>query len=110
MSFLHGPLDDTVQLDVIATEVDTENMTNFPPSYDTVRIVPGQEDSDEEILEDVGETRESGEGEESIVEPSNRRVSKKAIFSILVMTFINLLNYMDRFTIAGESKYRYCLD
>ena len=30
------------------------------------------------------------------------RIAKKAILTIVVLTCINLLNYMDRFTVAGK--------
>ena len=104
MSLLKGPIDDTLQLDEMAANMDEDNLNNFPPSNDKVRIVPGQEDSDEEIL-DAGlspSDREIGEGEESLPQEPVRRVPLRTILTILSLTFINLLNYMDRFTVAGR--------
>ena len=34
--------------------------------------------------------------------PANQRVSKQAIITLLVLVYINLLNYMDRFTVSGK--------
>lgn len=33
--------------------------------------------------------------------PPSKKVSKSAIITLLVLVYINLLNYMDRFTVSG---------
>ena len=85
MSFIDAPIDDTVQLDEMAAEADDDNFHNFPPGEDDVRI--------------VGNERCPSEEERNLERP---RIAKKAILTIVVLTCINLLNYMDRFTVAGK--------
>ena len=85
-------IDDTVQLENIAAEMDDDNFDNFGPSHDRVMIIPGQgprdiTDSTVEISQRAGQ-------------PGPGRCLK--IATVVVLTFINLLNYMDRFTIAGR--------
>lgn len=33
--------------------------------------------------------------------PSNKKVTKSAIITLLILVYINLLNYMDRVTVSG---------
>ena len=97
MSFIDAPIDDTVQLDEMATEADDDNYHNFPPAEDDVRIVGGNErcPSEEEHAEI--------ERKKNVRNLERPRITKKAILTIIVLTCINLLNYMDRFTVAGKA-------
>lgn len=96
MSFIDAPIDDTVQLDEMAAEADDDNFHNFPPAEDDVRIVGGNErcPSEEEHAEI--------ERKKNVRNLERPRIAKKAILTIIVLTCINLLNYMDRFTVAGK--------
>ena len=86
--------------------VDEDNMNNYGPSDDRARIVPGQEDSDEEILDaELAPTpidRGNAEGEESVPTQPARKIPTRVIFTVLSLSLVNLLNYMDRFTVAGK--------
>ena len=88
MSVIDSPIDDTVQLDEMAVESDDSNFLNFPPASDDVRIIPGNENEEEIVREKTGVRA--------------KRVPKRSVLTIAVLTGINLMNYMDRFTIAGK--------
>ena len=95
MSFIDAPIDDTVHLDEMAAEADDDNFGNFPTLDDDVRILQGNAhgSSEEEYAE-----KEIQKNARNLERP---RFTKKAILTIAVLTSINLLNYMDRFTIGG---------
>ena len=95
MIFIDAPIDDTVQLDEMAAEADDDNYHNFPSGGDDVRIVGNDRCSSEEEMAEV----ERKKNAKNLERP---RVPKKAILTIIVLTCINLLNYMDRFTVAGK--------
>ena len=40
--------------------------------------------------------------EKEVYKPAMNKVSLRAIVTLIVLVFINLLNYMDRYTIAGK--------
>ena len=40
--------------------------------------------------------------EKQVYKPAINKVSLRAIITLMVLVFINLLNYMDRYTIAGN--------
>ena len=90
MNVFESPIDDTVQLDEMAAEADDDNMLNFPQTHDDVRIIQGNEDSEDEHHQKKAKAAEKP------------RISRKAVLTIIVLACINLLNYMDRFTVAGE--------
>ena len=87
-------IDDTVQLEHIAAELEAEMEDDeFGPHDDRVMIIPGQ--GGHEITDSTIE-----------VAAANRTVPDKVPSRyravVAVLTLINLLNYMDRFTVAGE--------
>lgn len=43
--------------------------------------------------------------EKEVDKPARNKVSIKAIITLIVLVFINLLNYMDRYTIAGNLQF-----
>ena len=100
MIAVDSPLDDTVQLDEMAAEADQSNQQNFPADDDDVKILdlnnPHEEDLgvDQPERDDVDKPRE------------NTRTPRRAFLTIAVLACINLLNYMDRFTVAGRLSVR----
>ena len=40
--------------------------------------------------------------------PSKMKVTKSSIVTLLILVFINLLNYMDRYTLSGQLIFRFC--
>lgn len=71
-------------------------VTNFPSTHSSQQLV-GQDN--ESVLD------EEAEIENSSNDVSGGRLSdigKAEWFAVTVLCFINLINYMDRFTIAGE--------
>lgn len=89
---IDSPIDDTVQLDEMADQADASNFRDFQPDDDDVKILDiGLDDSEEDLRVDRPP------------EPPERpRVTRKAILTVAVLACVNLLNYMDRFTVAGE--------
>lgn len=84
MSRILPPFDDTVQLDDMP--VDISDTSPIVRSND--KTEPRVESPDVEVVDADG-------------------ISKsRAYFMVFVLLFINLLNYMDRFTIAGLSVNR----
>lgn len=84
MSRILPPFDDTVQLDDMP--VDISDTSPIVRSNDNTE--PRVESPDVEVVDADG-------------------ISKsRAYFMVFVLLFINLLNYMDRFTIAGLSVNR----
>ncbi|XP_041348231.1 protein spinster homolog 1-like isoform X2 [Gigantopelta aegis] len=88
MSKLSPPFDDTVQLE--------EMPVDFPDS-DTAPIVPSSDLQDNEVIDATVPKHqvEDGSHVNSIIS------NKAAAVTVFTLLFINLLNYMDRFTIAG---------
>ena len=92
MSKLSPPFDDTVQLE------------EMPVDYfdsDTAPIVPPSENDDQE------ETETKVVPRHQIEDGTRNQVdkiigNKAAAVTVFTLLFINLLNYMDRFTIAGK--------
>lgn len=80
MSRILPPFDDTVQLDDMPVDIS-----------DTSPIVRNNE----------GDGSHMGDPEVSVVTADDSISKGRAYFMVFVLLFINLLNYMDRFTIAG---------
>lgn len=56
------------------------------------------------FFSDDSEAEEQGgaaEGQRSQEEPASGVSSVRALLTVLILCYINLLNYMDRFTVAG---------
>lgn len=51
-----------------------------------------------EVIEYAHENERNMEGEST----AQSKVTKKAIFTLLIIVYINLLNYMDRFTVSSK--------
>lgn len=84
MSRILPPFDDTVQLDDMPVDIS-----------DTSPIVRSNDNTDPRV----------GSPDVEVVDADG--ISKsRAYFMVFVLLFINLLNYMDRFTIAGLSVNR----
>ena len=86
-------IDDTVQLEHIDADMEEDSYNEFGPIDDRVMIIPGQEHGITDSTIEVGRRPH--------VTPEKIPWRHKA--SVGVLTLINLLNYMDRFTIAGKS-------
>ncbi|KAK2185930.1 hypothetical protein NP493_217g06004 [Ridgeia piscesae] len=110
---LTSPLDDSVQMAEVTHVADRENLDNFPPSGDKVPLL--LDDSEERSLGDGAE--DDAGGLEAIVQiisvdPSNVVPSGVCgrfmnISSVIILTTINLLNYIDRYTVAGKPESRF---
>ncbi|XP_064844881.1 protein spinster homolog 1-like isoform X4 [Oncorhynchus masou masou] len=70
-------------------------MSLADPTSDTTPFF--SDDSEAEGSEEPG----AGPGQRREEEPASGVSSLRAVFTIIVLCFINLLNYMDRFTVAG---------
>ncbi|CAH1800648.1 unnamed protein product [Owenia fusiformis] len=81
MSDLTAPLDDTLILEDMSGDILTQNVEDFPPN-------------------ERGEINVVNNSEEN-QSPQITRTPRKSYVILAVLVFINLLNYMDRFTIAG---------
>lgn len=93
------------------------NSTMMDSSTQDDREVPGHiptTNSSEELMPHGGGSSDSEEGGScvesgKVANPSivvrTSAISKKEMFTVFVLCFVNLINYMDRLTIAGE-----CLD
>lgn len=68
--------------------------SGLPPTYSSQQLVSSDSDSME---------RQHLRGSNIVPEPRSRpAVSRKQWFAVSVLCFVNLINYMDRFTIAGK--------
>lgn len=86
----------------IAEGLAKEEMANIPSTQSSQQLMQHAE-SVQSVLteEDVKSTRRSRQLESA----GFGSVSSKEWFTVAVLCFINLINYMDRFTIAGECRY-----
>lgn len=87
----------------------SENVTSvvpassLPTTYSSQHLISGSS-------EDVGDKeqnvlpRQSINNQEDATQVTFMSVPKKHMFTVVVLCFINLINYMDRFTIAGKEK------
>jgi len=104
MSVIYGPLDDTVQLTVMPGQEsdgsdDYLRDTGCQILADSHDQVMEDDRDDVDLLTDGCDTH----GNRHVQEDSQRqsRFPFKSLGTVFVLTFINLLNYMDRFTVAG---------
>lgn len=91
MSGSQIPFDDTVQLETMDTSEYNDDDTS--PIFRHEREIPPPETGQEHVIVAGGETNHGP--------PTGR---KQAYVTIATLLLINLLNYMDRFTIAGKPK------
>ncbi|XP_025090714.1 protein spinster homolog 1-like isoform X2 [Pomacea canaliculata] len=96
MSRTSTPLDDSVHL---------EEMDYFPDS-DTAQIIsPDREDGQEDGVNNSVSNTSASDSCKTTDEKGAPIIGKrKAYITVATLLFINLLNYMDRFTIAGVLK------
>ena len=101
MSLLLGPIDDTVQLTVMAAN-ESDGSEEFPTDSDTARILPSTNgvDDDVDLITDGADVTERRTRDHN--RSRRPRPPCRSIVIVIILTFVNLLNYMDRFTIAGE--------
>lgn len=94
MSRTSTPLDDSVHL---------EEMDYFPDS-DTAQIIsPDREDGQEDGVNNSVSNTSASDSCKTTDEKGAPIIGKrKAYITVATLLFINLLNYMDRFTIAGK--------
>ena len=105
MSFLLGPIDDTVQLADMAADMDHTYDDDLLDATDKTQILPVNSEDDDDLL-DPGAAEEvvpASPGDVGAPQSNGPQIPKKLkVATVLVLTCVNLLNYMDRFTIAGE--------
>ena len=96
-AFITSPIDDTFQLDEMATEADLENFANFGGSTDDKApiVVDSVED------EGSGPVVNNRQDDVTVIKVHSG-FSCRGFISVFMLTAINLMNYMDRFTIAGK--------
>ena len=114
---LSTPLDDCVQMAEVVRVVDDEYLDSFPPPIgDKVPLLLAEvdddkSDSEERSLGDGAEDDSRGGGSDVIthlsgVDPSSisggRCGGYLNISAVVLLTTINLLNYVDRYTVAGK--------
>ena len=111
---LSTPLDDSVQMAEVVRAVDDEYLDSFPPSGDKVPLLLAEvedDKSEERSLGDGAEDDRRGGGSDVIAHVSGVDPSSIAggrcggylnISAVAVLTTINLLNYVDRYTVAGK--------
>ncbi|KAK7488243.1 hypothetical protein BaRGS_00020550 [Batillaria attramentaria] len=88
MSSLEPPFDDTVQLEAM-------DAVDYFSDSDTAPIVP----TDGKNVQDTAKSNSEDQRMDERGAPVHGR--KAAYVTIATLLLINLLNYMDRFTIAG---------
>ncbi|KAH8285024.1 hypothetical protein KR054_004016 [Drosophila jambulina] len=74
----------------------------LPPTYSSQQLVPSDSDSMEEEQHRLQPSGDSNiPGLQSAVPTRFAAVGRSHWFTVTVLCFVNLINYMDRFTIAG---------
>lgn len=76
----------------------------IPATNSQQRLMPGDSDSVSSSLDEGDQEAPPGGGrlEDDQVTVASSQLSGTAWFTVGVLCFVNLINYMDRFTIAGE--------
>lgn len=78
----------------------------IPATNSQQRLMPGDSDSVSSSLDEGDPEAPPGGGgrleDDEVTVASSTQVSATAWFTVGVLCFVNLINYMDRFTIAGE--------
>lgn len=75
------------------------HVSNIPSTLSSQQLVSADADS---VLTDEDEKSLSRRNRQSTESSGFRSVGSKEWFTVGVLCFINLINYMDRFTIAGK--------
>ena len=108
MSLFTLPIDDTLLLNDMASPEPRINVTPINENMDRVAIVQpirqttsNSTDSDNSLIDTSKPLQRT-----TYNIPGPRNVPCKAILVVAVLTLVNLLNYMDRFTIAGRKKIK----
>ncbi|SPP73967.1 protein spinster [Drosophila guanche] len=84
-----------------------DDVANIPPTYSSQQLMPSDSDSMEESrqLRPTGATANLAAGLGLPPVPTRlSAVGRSQWFTVAVLCFVNLINYMDRFTIAGVLK------
>ncbi|BFG05261.1 protein spinster [Drosophila madeirensis] len=84
-----------------------DDVANIPPTYSSQQLMPSDSDSMEEArqLRPTGATANLAAGLGLPPVPTRlSAVGRSQWFTVGVLCFVNLINYMDRFTIAGVLK------
>lgn len=82
----------------------------IPATNSQQRLMPADSDSVSSSLDEADPEAPPGGGrirgledeDDAVTVASSQQVSTGAWFTVGVLCFVNLINYMDRFTIAGE--------
>jgi hypothetical protein len=82
----------------------------LPSSQSSTQLIRSNHGDSESVLnENVEDNKSDNVGRRSRLSSESRSgyssVSKKEWFTVSVLCFINLINYMDRFTIAGKTHF-----
>lgn len=87
------------------TAVTANPAGKIPATNSQQRLMPGDSDSVSSSLDEGDPEAPPGGGrleDDEVTVASSTQVSATAWFTVGVLCFVNLINYMDRFTIAGE--------
>lgn len=85
------------------SSTDAVAASNIPPTYSSQQLISSSQDNDSinnDLDHEIGRTRPSINNTNE-VQLTFWNIPKIDIFTVVVLCFINLINYMDRFTIAG---------
>lgn len=88
--------DDVKMMDANTVETETPGGGHIPSTNSSQELIRSSAAS--------SSASDSEEGRKDVVfvPETSPVLSKKELFTVLVLCFVNLINYMDRFTIAGE--------
>lgn len=84
-----------------AVETAAVPASSLPTTYSSQHLISGSSE-DVEVKERVQPQRPSPDDATQV---TFMNVPKKHMFTVVVLCFINLINYMDRFTIAGKFRH-----
>lgn len=84
------------------------NVSNIPSSQSSAQLIRNNLGNSESVLNESGTINDDDKERRSRLGSVSSRngyrdVSSKEWFTVAVLCFINLINYMDRFTIAGKN-------
>lgn len=77
-------------------------VSNIPSTHSSQQLMQADTDSVNYSASDVEDQEQQKALNRETNTDSFRSISSKEWFTVGVLCFINLINYMDRFTIAGE--------
>lgn len=104
MSNQTAPFDDDILLDCISPPFSDMETTD-----DDVPIISRMSNDPYQEVTEWSERQKGSAGEDdrtvvATAEPVHEEISRKrAYLIIIILFFINMLNYMDRFTVAGKA-------